>query len=345
MGLINNNLVSVIILNWNQREYTLNCLKSLRKVRYKPIEIVVVDNGSSDGTVNEVKKRYPKVKIISNTTNVGYAKGNNQGFAIAKGKYILFLNNDTEVTSDFVSELVKKISSKKSYGVVQSKLYWMSDKTKNDMVGAYMTPTGFVYYFGYGKSDLPTYMKAREIFFAKGASMITKREVVEKVGLFDEDFITYFEEYDFCWRVWLAGWKIVYSPKSVVYHKLNLTGEMLKRPFTVYLTFRNRIASMIKNLSLGYLFVVMPVHIFLCLLVSVFYFLSDPKLGKAVLSALGWNVSVLFKTLKKRHFIQKRIRKRSDLDIFMKNKLMVFPPFKYYLYLVKDMRFFKDMNL
>lgn len=338
-------LVSIIILNWNQKELTLNCLHSLTKVNYDPIEIILVDNGSSDGTLREVKRGFPYVKTISNKTNVGYAKGNNQGYAIAKGKYILLLNNDTEVTPNFVSELVKRLESDNQYGVVQSKLYWLSDKSKNDMVGAYMTPTGFVYYFGYGKPDLPIYTNNREIFFAKGASMVIKREVIEQIGLFDEDYITYFEEYDFCWRVWLSGWKVVYAPKSVVYHQLNATGALLKKPFTVFLTSKNRITTMLKNLSLPFLFPMLFIHLLTSICVILLYLLFNKELAHSLVTAIFSNIKDLRKTIKKRKYIQNDLRKRSDWNIFLTNKNMVFPPPKYYLYFLKDMQFYKDINI
>lgn len=343
MGVKTKPLVSVIILNWNQKGYTLRCLDSLLKTKYKPLEIILVDNGSTDGTVEEVRKKFPKVKILANKRNLGYAKGNNQGFKQSRGEYILLLNNDTEITPNLVERLVEAMELDKQIGVAQAKIYWMSDRSKNDLVGTFLTPTGFVYYFGYGKPDEPKYMRKRTIFFAKGAAMMIRREVIHKIGLFDEDYITYFEEYDFCWRVWLAGWTVFYIPEAVVYHRLNVTGAMLKRPYTVYLTFRNRIATLIKNLSLPYLAWLLPLHLSLCLMVAISYTFRKREWSKAVLSAIVWNLRVLQKTLKKRSYIQNKLRRISDREILKGN--LVSPPLSYYLYLTKDMRFFKDIEI
>lgn len=338
-----NGLVSIIIVNWNQRDITLDCLRSLKKATYPKIEIIVVDNGSTDGSVEAISKEFPEVIFIRNRENLGFAKPNNMGFKKAKGDFILLLNNDTKITPNLITKLVSVLESNHDIGVVQPKIYMMDFPGRNDLVGTYLTPTGFVYYFGYWKKDAPKYLKRRNIFFAKGAAMMTKREVIKKVGLFDNDFVTYFEEYDFCWRVWLAGYRVVYEPSAIVYHKVAFTSRNLEKRYTIELTFRNRIATLIKNLSWPYLIWLLPVHLGICLGLIFYYLLIDYHLSIAVLIAIFWNIKNLEVNLIKRKKVQTLIRKKDDREVFRDNLLFV--PVSYYRYLVGKAWLFEDPEI
>jgi len=334
--------VSIVIVSWNQEEYTLACLESVYGSILKDYQVILVDNGSSDNTVQNVRKRFNNVKIIQNSTNLGYAIASNQGVKVTKGEYVILLNNDTTVKPDTFRKLLDFMQKNKKVGVAQAKLYWMSDKTRNDLVGTFLTPTGLVYYFGYGKKDDQRYKKIRSIFFAKGAAMIIRKEVFNKIGYLDEDYITYFEEYDFCWRVWLAGWRIAYVPESVVYHYLNISGRRLKKPYTFYLTNRNRIMTLVKNLEFKNILWILPLHLLVITASAFFYLFKNKNLTKAILRAILWNIINVKKLLKKRKNV-KSMRQVSDSEIFEYN--MVSPPFSYYLHLTKDMKDFKDIEV
>ena len=216
-------LVSVIIINWNGLVHLQKCLPSLFSQNYKRIEVLVVDNGSIDDSVVWLIKKYPQVKIIRNKENLGFASANNQGYWQASGEYMLFLNNDTEVTASFLTELLKVLRSDKSIGGVQSKILLMDSPKRLDSVGSYLTNTGFLYHLGVYASDSEEFSKEIEIYSAKGACMLLKRNVLEKIKvdgeILDGRYFAYFEETDMCHRVWLAGYKIMYVPSSVIYHK------------------------------------------------------------------------------------------------------------------------------
>jgi len=336
-----NKLISVIIVNWNGKKHLSYCLPSLEKIDYPNFEVIVIDNGSTDGSVEYVKKNFPKVKIIQNRKNLGFAKANNIGFEKAKGEYILLLNNDTEVAPAFLTKLVDAMKRDKKIGAIQPKIVLM-DSGKLQAGGAFLTNTGFLYHFGYGKDPTDRkYNQQMEIFSANGSCILVKREVIEKVGLFDPDFFCYFEETDFCWRVWLAGYKIVYVPGSVIYHKGAQTAKRLKSSFVNYHSFKNRIASLIKNLGLAELFKTMPTHLLFCRL-AFFAFLVMGKFSNAwaIQKAIGWNFLHLGKTLEKRKRIQDKIRKISDRELMSRIKRSVRP--LYYCHLFNGLKKYED---
>lgn len=332
--MVQKGLVSVIIINWNGLEHLKKCLPSLYGQNYKNIEVVVVDNGSVDDSVSWLNSRYPKVKIVENKINLGFAPANNQGYLLAKGEFVLFLNNDTLVTKTFLIELLKILSSEKSIAAVQSKLLLMDSPTRLDSVGSFLTNTGFLYHLGVYAEDDPQYDKAMEVYSAKGACMLFKKEVLEKVKIgrevFDDRFFAYFEETDLCHRVWITGYKIRYVPSSVIYHKFGATSTKLLKPFVEYHSYKNRINSYIKNLSPIWLVKIFLPHILICEFLSVlFLFKGKFAMSTAIQKAIFWNLTNLKETFKKRKFIQTKIRKVKD-DIILPS-LMRKPKLNFYL--------------
>ena len=323
-------LVSIIIVNWNGKEYLTDCLNSLQNISYPNYEIILVDNASTDEYVEYVKDNFPEILIIKNKKNLGYAEANNKGVHKANGEYILFLNNDTTVKSDFITELVKVMESDPGIGVCQSKILLMDNPKRLDCVGAYLTLSGFLYHLGWGKLD--DYNKVIEVFSSKGACMLSKREVLDKVGLFDEDFFAYFEETDLCWRVWLAGYKILFVPSSIIYHKVGATSSRMPSSFIQFHSFKNRICSLIKNLETINLLKILPVHLLFCI-GGIFIYLSklEFKTSLAIVKAILWNIKNVGNTLKKRSLVQRKIRKISDVSIMP--IIMKKADFRYYYYL------------
>ena len=243
--------VSIIIVNWNGLRWLTDCFTSLYKQNYINFEIIFVDNASKDGSVSWVKKHYPDTKIIVNSENLGFAGANNVGYRKAKGEYVLFLNNDTRVTKNFLTELVNVLESDTLIAGAQSKILLMDKPDIHDSVGAFLTPTGFLYHYGFGRKDQAKYNKQINLYTAKGACMIFKADVLNRVAIngniFDPDYFAYFEESDLCHRIWLAGYRIVYAYTSVIYHKMGATSSSMNNSFIQYHSFKNRIRSYLKN--------------------------------------------------------------------------------------------------
>ncbi|OGM30579.1 hypothetical protein A2630_02300 [Candidatus Woesebacteria bacterium RIFCSPHIGHO2_01_FULL_44_10] len=301
-------LVSIVIVNWNGGEVFEDCLRSLTKIDYPNQELIIVDNGSVDGT--------QKHATIRNKENLGFAAANNQGVKNAKGRYVLLLNNDTKVKSDFLTKLVARIEKDESIGVIQPKILIMDKPTHLDSVGSFLTRTGFLQHYGYLARDAREYSREMPIFSAKGACMLVRREVIEKVGLFDEAYVSYLEETDFCWRVWLAGWKILYYPEAQILHKVGMTSKRLNQIAVNYHSFKNRLATLFKNLSGFDLILIGGTHLVIILILS-FYYLARFRFREVVMiwRALFWNLSHLSDLLAKRSAAQK-LRKVSDRELF-----------------------------
>lgn len=301
-------LVSIIIVNWNGGEVFRQCLSSLSKVKYSNKEVIIVDNGSNDGTED--------LATIKNDSNLGFAPANNQGYEISKGKYILFLNNDTRVHPEFLKKMVARMQKDESIGVMQPKIYMMDKSGYLDNAGSFITKIGFLDHWGFAEKDSDEFGKERQIFSAKGACMLVRREVIEKVGLFDDGFISYFEESDFCWRVWLAGFKVMFFPEAHIYHKVGFTIKRLDVGNINFHYYKNRITSLIKNLGFLNLITILPVHVLISLGISIVFLLrGNWKASLMIIKAIVWNLINLGRTLKKRHRIQSK-RKVSDSKIF-----------------------------
>lgn len=322
--------LSIIVVNFNKPEYTIDCLKSLRKITYKNYEVIVVENGSSDDSLIKLKK-YLKgksnFKLITNKKNLGFAGGNNAGFKVSTGEYILLLNNDTKVEPGFVEPAVERLRGDKNVGILQSKLLIMDKPKYLDNVASYLTSFGFLYHMGYMQKDNGQYDKFITSMSGKGAALFIKREVLS-LGLFDDDYFAYFEETDLCWRAWVMGWEVGFEPKSIVYHKMGVTSLAMQSEFIQYHSFKNRIASILKNASLSTLIWMMPLHLAASFMAAlVFLFMGKRKVFGSVMRAYSWNIKRIRKTLKKRKLVQKQ-RKLSDSEIF--KETFKNPPLSFY---------------
>lgn len=327
--------VSIVVLNWNGRKFLKKCLDSLQKLTYPQIEIIVVDNNSTDGSQQFIKKNYPKVILIANKKNYGFAQGNNIGFQKSSGEYVMFLNNDTVVTSTFLEPLITDLKKDSKIGCIQPQMRVMKNKDLIDEVGSFITFTGFLYHYGYRKNyKLEKYNKVKEIFSAKGACMLFPRKVLEKVGLLDEDFFIFFEETDLCFRIWLAGYKVIYEPSSVIYHVVGgdtTSSDKYNYERRIYLIFKNTTCSYLKNFGTLNLLTIFPVFIFVQISVMLSFILKRRfNLVREIFKAYWWNILNLARTLKKRQIIQHKIRKVSDNKLNSYIKLN--PNLSYYYY-------------
>lgn len=312
-----NKLVSIIIVNFNGEKWLGGCLTSVFKQNYQAIEVIVVDNGSNDGSCALIANNFPLVKLIKNEINLGFVEGNNIGYQVSSGQYILLLNNDTIVTDDFLEKLVEYLEQNSDVGVVQPKIYVNNFPRLLDSVGSMWTYSGFLSANGFWEKDLGQYDKIKPVFSVKGACVLIRRQLIDKIGLFPPEYFAYFEETDFCWRVWLNGSKVLFYPGVCIYHDVGRTSNKLPSPFIDYHCFKNRINSIIKNLSGRLLLVVLPFHILICLFVS-FLFACSLKFNNsfAIIKAILWNFFQLRNIFKQRSLIQSIIRKKTDQEIF-----------------------------
>ena len=202
-------LVSVIIATLNGKGLLSDCLKTLYKYESN-FEVIVVDNASTDGTISWLKKSYPQVKLIENSFNTGFAKANNQGLELASGEYVLYLNNDTLITEPFLKTLIAELVSPKVAAV--SPLILLPDGTI-DSIGSYLTRTGFLYHRAHRHKPDPSFVHKTNTYSLKGACMLWKKSVLDKIGQLDESYFAYFEETDLCHRAVNAGFNLVVVPQ------------------------------------------------------------------------------------------------------------------------------------
>lgn len=325
-------LVSIIIINYNGKLLLKNCISSILKNNYHNYEIIVSDNASSDGSIYLIKKTFTsdlsKIKFVKLSKNYGPSFARNEGFKISKGKYISFLDNDTEVDKNWISEAVNLFIKNSKLGVIQCKLLLLNQKNRIDYVGEFLGNLGFLKPIGpYGDLDKGQYNKSYPILAAKSAGMFISRNAFIKAGQFDSDYFIFMEETDLGWRTWLSGYQNVLCPKSIVYHQFSSTKNIVSKDFNNYLIrfhgTKNYIQTLIKNLSILNLIKILPIHLFLWFSLDLFLLLTGKfKSSFNIFRGIIWNLINLSKTLKKRHIIQKN-RKITDNTLFKTNHLMV----------------------
>ena len=230
-----NPTVTIVIPTWNRRQDLLECLQSLSKVSYSPVEIVVVDNASEDNSATAVKATFPKVKIIQLDRNVGAPASSNVGFNYAiknLSDYVLRLDSDTIVSPNFLDFLITTGEAMPDVGIISPKILYFDQPNVIWYAGADAHPWHFGAINEYkNKKDEKVKDIPRLVDYAWGACMLIKRDVIEKTKGFDEDFFIYYEEVDFCKRVKELGYKLFYQPQAVIWHKV---GESKTNSFTAY---------------------------------------------------------------------------------------------------------------
>lgn len=299
-------LVSIIILNFNGRKILRKCLLNLNSLSYPKYEVIVVDNGSSDGSVEMVKNLFPNVKLIENKENLGFAEGNNVGAKVARGKYIAFLNNDAFPTPGWLQKLVGTAEKDPKIAIVGSKIYRYGSK-KIESAGAIITyPLGVAPGRGAGERDKGKYSEVEEVAYVGGAALLIRKDVFEKLGGFDSLYFCYHEETDLCWRARLAGYKVIYDPDAIVYHIGSYTSK--ESYFKIYHINRNRIITNIKNLGTKNLFYwAFFEAIYAFLLVCGGLILKQLRLhAKAEVQGICWVLCHLPIIIARRYKIQKK---------------------------------------
>ncbi len=240
--------ISVIIPNWNGEKYLKTCFDSLYNQTFKNFEIILIDNGSEDGSVEFVKNDYSEVEIVALKENTGFSKAVNIGIKKARGIYIALLNNDTEAHPDWLRNL--KSASKKypQYYFFASKILCFDKRDTIDSAGDGIYINGRAYRRGHYQKDSPEFNKEQEVFGVCGAAAFYRKELFDKVGYFDEDFFAFYEDVDLNFRAQLAGFKCLYIPSAVVYHIGH--GSSKDNFWVAFLCRRNEIFTLIKNMPL-----------------------------------------------------------------------------------------------
>jgi GT2 family glycosyltransferase len=244
-------LVSVVIPNFNGKDLVADCLASLERQTFTDFEVIVVDNGSTDGSADEVRRRFPWVaRIVENRANLGFAKACNQGIEAARGEHIALLNNDTETHPRWLAELAGAAERNPEAGMFAAKTLFFDRREVIDTAGHLIYPDGLNRGRGRLETDRGQYDRLTDVFFPSGAAALYRRAMLEEIGLFDEHHFAYGDDTDLGIRGRLAGWKCVFVPGAVVYHRYSMTtGEY--SPAKVFLVERNRIWVVWKYFPLG----------------------------------------------------------------------------------------------
>lgn len=307
-------LASVIVLNYNGKHFLETCLTSLQKQTYPNLEVILVDNASTDGSIEYVKEHFATIEVIENKKNQGFAKGNNIGVEVAKGEYVLTLNNDTRADPSWVEELVKTAESDFSIGMCASKMLFMDRSDTINSAGINISRSGACWDRGlYAPSS--SYTEPDEVFGPCAGAALYRRKMLDEVGLFDEDFFIYMEDVDLAFRGRLAGWRCVYVPSAIVYHHHGGFGG-IDSDFTIYYGNRNIVWNAFKNFPTGILITSLPWIVGRNLVVIPYYTVRGH--GKVIIKSKIDAVKGLPKILKKRKVQKKIVDVPNKIERFIK---------------------------
>jgi hypothetical protein len=295
--------VVVVIPSWNGADGLRRCIDSVLAQSLQP-HLIVVDNGSVDGSVELIETYYPSVELIKHTTNKGYAGGVNPGYRRAmemEADYTAPFNNDAVADPKWLEHLVRYMDAHPEAGIATCKVT-SSDGSHLDSTGDYYTSWGLPYPRGRGEPDTGQYDSQAEVFGASGAASLYRVSMLREIGLLDEDFFAYYEDVDISFRAQLAGWRVTYVPDSVIYHELSVTGGRIKGFFALQ-TVKNYPWLLVKNVP-GRL---LP-HVLPRFLLAYVLFIGRAVLrgqGQYALQGLGKAVRLLPKKLRERRRIQR----------------------------------------
>ena len=308
-----NPLVSIIIINYNGRSYLEKCLEALMKINYSNFEVILVDNASTDNSIEFVQESFPSVIIKKLDKNYGFAKPNNIGAKLSNGDLLLFLNNDTKVEKNFLNELIHGLYSEPDIVICQSLLLKPNDSI--DSSGDFLDEFGRAY------SSRIKPKKVSPILSARGACMLIKREVFWKLGGFDENFFASFEDVDLGWRSWLMGYKVVVVPNSIVYHYGGSTVKTMKEEIQFHGA-KNTLILRLTNFELIFAIKGILVLSFVTFGRKIFKksIIGDPEespplpSNKIILKTVSWILRNLQYILKKRKTVS-RLRIKSTKEL------------------------------
>lgn len=331
-----NPLVSVIVLNWNGIKVLEECLRSLEKQIYTPVEIIVVDNGSTDQSVEILEERFQdRIKLIKNPTNLGFAGGNNVGLRLTRGKYIALLNNDATADPRWLEEMVKVAEADREVGMCASKIYSYDEPGVLDSAGGLLIyRDGLSRGRGRLERDEGQYDALSEVLLPSGCACLYRSAMLDEIGLFDEDFFAYSDDTDLGLRGRSAGWRCMYVPKAVAFHRYSLSAGRYS-PLKAFLAERNRIWMAIKNFPFTVL-LLSPIYTAWRLVLHAYAVITNRGVtGKftqqyalgtllfIILKAYGSAIAGFPKMWRKRRLIQKarKVSKKALNDLLINYKI------------------------
>lgn len=299
--------LSVVLLNFNGKHHLESFLPSVVE-HSAPYEVVVVDNGSSDESLEFVKSNYPQVSVIAFQENHGFSGGYNKALEVITSEYVVLLNTDVEVSKNWIQPVLDRLKADKSIKAAQPKILDFKAKDKFEYAGAsggYIDKLGYPFcrgrIFQTIETDEQQYEDTRDIFWASGSCLFVHRETYLELGGLDEDFFAHMEEIDLCWRIWSSGGRVIVVPQSTIYHVGGGTLDKAK-PKKTYLNFRNGLSLLIKNEPSSKLIWKLPLRIILDWVALLKFSLeSGPQHGLAILRAHAHIVTNLGSILKKRN--------------------------------------------
>jgi GT2 family glycosyltransferase len=259
-----NPLVSCVIVNYNGKGILDQCISSILTSSYEPIEIIVVDNNSTDGSYAEICTKYKNFKnilLLKNKINAGLGAAYNLGVKKAHGQYVMLLNNDVIITHETIANLVKEASKSKDAGLYQPAIFMLDKPSIINSTGLLIHIAGFGILRGVGEKDVEQYDKEREITGVHGACVFALKEALQDIGLFDEILFAFNEDTDLGWRALLAGWKPKYIPYAKVYHKWGHSWGSSISLEKLYYEERNRLILILSNYERRTLILLLPIII------------------------------------------------------------------------------------
>lgn len=249
-------VISVVVVNWNRRELLRGCLESLAAQSGVPFEVIVVDNGSTDGSPELIgdfarQMRFP-VQLIANEDNRGFCAANNQGIAVARGRYIALLNNDAEAASGWLYAMWSELDPRPTFGMIASKIVVYEDPHRIDKAGHLIYPDGQNRGRGSGELDSGQYDRIEEVLWPDGCAALYRKAMLDEIGGFDEDLFAYGDDAELGLRARIAGWKCLYVPGALVRHRRGATLGLLSSR-RLELIERNRLLLALKHFPLSLL--------------------------------------------------------------------------------------------
>lgn len=289
--------VSIIILNWNGLEDTIECLESLRKITYPNYEVILVDNGSERNDAKVLRERFGNyIHLIENDRNYGFAGGNNIGIRYAlenlSPNYVLLLNNDTVVAPDFLARLVKFAESNEKFGIVGPKIYYYDYDGRKDVIwfagGKFNRRLGKTNHLGARTIDKGQFETIRKVDYITGCAFLIKTEILNKIGLLDEDYFNHFEDLDFCIRAEKEQYYCFYVPEAKIWHKVSQSSGGRIGHISLYYNTRNRALFMKKNAHLFDQICFSPFYLIRFVLIPLVYCILKLRMSECLVVLGGF---------------------------------------------------------
>jgi len=308
--------VSVIVVNYNGISYLETCLRSVLAQNVPDFEVILVDNKSSDDSLEYVRRTFPDLLLVANDKNLGYTGGINSGISHAKGKYLAPLNVDTEVQKNWLGTMVKFMDANPDAGAVTPKSLLYRDREKVGVMGLNIHITGIGFVRGLNKQDSDLPKEPFQVAGISGCSFLIRREIVERMGGLNENNFLYYDDVDLSWVVNLMGYKIYCVPRSVVYHEYQLK----MTPQKMFWLEHGRLNAILCYLKPLTLIALLPLLMLTDGLIIGYCLIRGPRYAWAKLRAWFSVANNIGGLLKRRRQVQ-RLRRISDFELIRRFKL------------------------